>query len=276
MKKSLQIILSAILGLSASVAMASPILAPGSVNQLSFNLSQNYVDSDKNGTVSSGDLLYGIFNVTRIAANGGTVWDANNVPGPGVDSLSGYYVLSVNSVTPLPTPWLAALSMGAASVDPNGIFTAADIASHTIVKLFTDTATPFDSSGGVADGIARATDGSLWATFGIDGGYWDALLLSSGIVQAGGGLNFITNNTGIGFSSQTNPSCASCPMTDLISNTVSTDNGTTAIWRYTGGNNATLATIPTPSTLLLWMAATLALITVRFSQRKILSPSVPY
>ena len=251
------------LGMCIGPASATPILAPGSVNQLSFNLSQNFLDVDGSGTISNGDLLYGIVNVTRISANGVTIWNANNVPGSPIDSLSGYYMFAINSVTPLPSPWVAAFSMGAASFDPNGVFSASDLAAHTIVKLFADNSTAYDTGGSVSDGISKATDGTLWAALGIDGGYWDALLLSSGIVQAGGGLNITANNTGTMFGTMSNPACPSCVFTDFVATTVSNDNGTSATWRYTGGNNGSLSVLPEAPTSILMVAATLALLAIR-------------
>lgn len=264
MKIKLRTLVFGVLSLAyAQALIASPILAPGASNQLSFNLAQNLVDVDSSGNASPGDILYGIFNVTRISANGSTIWNANNVPGPGIDSLSGYYLFSIGTATPLPAPWAGAFSMGAASFDPNGIFTATDLAAHTIVKLFTDTSTPFDSGGNVANSIAKATDGTLWASLGIDGGYWDALAFRTGLIQAGGGLNIISNNTGVQFGKQSNPSCPSCALTNMIADTISTDNGLTATWRYTGGNNASFAALPEPSTLGLLVIAAFWLFTVR-------------
>lgn len=274
MKNQLKAIVCAIacFGFGAQYAAATPILATGAVNQLNFTLVQNVLDTDHSGTVSAGDLIYGIFNVTRIASGGSTLWNANNVPGPGVDSLSGYYVAAVKSATALPAPWAAAVSMGAATSDPNGVFSAADLAAHTVVKLFTDTGTPFDSSGSVASGIASATDGKLWAALGLDGGYWDVLLFNNGAISAGGGLNFTNNKTGISFSKQINPSCASCPPVDFLFTTIATDNGPGQPWRFSGGNNASLSTVPEPPVSLLMMAGLLALAAsqcgVRFSRRR--------
>lgn len=267
MRKKLKTLFLAALGVAfAQTIFASPILAPGTTNHLSFNLAQNLVDVDSSGGASPGDILYGIFNVTRISAHGSTVWNANNVPGPGIDSLSGYYLFSIGSVTPLPAPWVGAFSMGAASSDPNGVFTASDFAAQTIVKLFADTSTPFDSGGTVANGITKATDGALWASLSIDGGYWDALAFGTGLIQAGGGLNIISNNTGMQFGKHGNPSCSTCALTNMIADTISTDNGSTAIWRYTGGNTASFAVLPEPSTLALLIASAIGLMTIRMRQ----------
>ena len=259
MKKQFKALICTIacFGFGVQEVAATPILATGAANQLNFNLVQNLQDTDHSGTVSPGDLIYGIFNVTRISSGGGTLWNANNVPGPGVDSLSGYYVAAVDSIIALPAPWAAAVTMRAVTSDPNGVLSASDLAAHTVAKLFTDSGTPFDTSGSVASGIAKATDGTLWAALGLDSGYWNVLVLKNGVISASGGLNFTSNQTGRNFSHQINPSCSSCPAVDFYFDTIATDNGLGQPWRFSGGNNGYLSTVPEPSALLLMMAGLL-------------------
>ena len=257
----------ACLGFGIQGAAATPVLDKGAVNQLSFNIAENVQDTDHSGTLSSGDLVYGIINVTRIASGGSTLWNANNVPGPGVDSLSGYFVAAIASVTPLPSPWAAAFTFAPATTDPNGVLSASDLAAHTVAKLFSDTGTPYTSGGSVASGIASATDGLLWSALGLNGGNWSALLMSSGLISAGGGFNFTVNNTGMGFSPLVNPSCPSCLPTDFYFNTIAADNGPGPAWRYTGGGNATLSTVPEPPVSLLLIAGVLAWVVSRRNLR---------
>jgi len=248
----------ALLGLSSQFAGATPILASGATNDLNFNVAQNIQDADHSGGLSVGDLVYGIVNVTRISSNGNTLWNANNVPGPGVDSLSGYYVAAVTSITALPSPFAASVTLGAAGSDPNGVLNASDLAAHTMVKLFTDTLTPFQTGTSVAADIASATDGSLWAALGLNGGYWNSVLMNNGLIFAGGGMNFTSNNTGQNFTPQNNPSCSpSCQPTDFVFSTIATDNGSGPVWRYSGANNGTLSTVPEPATPLLILAGLL-------------------
>jgi len=266
MKNNLKILAWSLicLGVSAPVATAAPILAPDAVNQANFNMAQNIQDSDKSGTLSVGDLIYGILNVTRITSGGNTLWNANNVPGPGIDSLSGYYVAAVTSVTPLSSPYAESVTIGAATSDPNGVLSASDLAAHTAVKLFTDTHTPYQMGGSAAADIASATDGSLWASLGLSGGYWSGVLMNNGLIFAGGGLNFISNNTGKKFTPESNPSCSpGCPPSDFYFSTIAADNGPGQTWRYTGGNNGTLKTVPEPPTPLLLLAGLLGWAAIR-------------
>lgn len=260
MKNNLKILACtfALLGLTPQFAVATPMLASGAVNDLNFNVAQNIQDTDHNGALSLGDLVYGIVNVTRISSGGNTLWNANNVLGPGVDSLSGYYVAAVTSITALPSPFAASITLGAAGTDPNGVLSSSDLAAHTMVKLFTDTLTPFQTGTSVAADIARATDGSMWAALGLNGGYWNSVLMNNGLIFAGGGMNFTSNNTGQNFTPQSNPSCSpSCPPTDFVFSTIATDNGPGQVWRNSGANNGSLATVPEPATPLLIFAGLL-------------------
>ncbi|WP_059424121.1 hypothetical protein [Sulfuricella sp. T08] len=253
--------------LCVSGVEASPILAVGALNDLNFNVSQNLVDNDGNGVASPGDYLYGIVNVTRISSNGVALWDAKNVPGPAIDSFSGYYIGTVATITPLPSPWAAIFTMAPASFDPNGVLSAADLAAHTMVKLFTDTMTPFETNGSVADDIAKATDGTLWGALGLDDGDWNGVVMQNGQVFAGGGLNFVSNFTGLNFATHQAPGCTTCPNVDLYFNTVATDNGLNQAWRYSGNNNGALRTVPEPSVAWLVVAGFLALGVTRFWNR---------
>jgi hypothetical protein len=260
-KKAGRALVAAIVALTGALSLvqshsayALPILAENGVNQFTFNMVQNLHDTDGNGVANAGDLIYGIFNVTKVSSGGSALWDANNVPGPGVDSFSGYYLAAITSTTPLPAPWAASVTLGAASFDPNGVFSASELASHAAVKLFTDNLTPFETNGSVADDIAKATDGTMWASWGFDGGgYWNALLMQNGLIFAGGGLNLLANMTGQGFSPLNDPSCTTCAAVDMFFNTVATDNGPNTIWRFTGGNTVVLRTVPEPSAI--WLAA---------------------
>lgn len=259
-KSKLQIITKIFAGLIASTILygtevvAAPIMASGALNDLNFNVSQNFVDNDGNGVASPGDYLYGIINVTRISSGGLTLWDAKNVPGPVVDSFSGYYIGAIATVTPLPGPWAAAFTMAPASIDPNGVLNATDLAAHTMVKLFTDTITPFETNGSVADDIAKATDGAFWGGFGLDGGEWNGVVMQNGQIFAGGGLNFVDNLSGLNFGKHQAPGCSTCPNVNFYFNTVATDNGPNQAWRYSGNNNGSLRTVPEPSALWLVLA----------------------
>jgi hypothetical protein len=187
------------LGAAAStVAFASPVFTSGVDNNMGFQAAAN-----KTGSASSfavGDLLYGVVNLQDISA-GTTTWNANNVSAP-YDSFTGYFVTRVAAVQSYNIPGFGAayyLTMGAATNDPNGVFSNSELAAGAMVKLFTDSATPYTSGGTVANDIAHATDGTQWATLGFGGGgYWNIAVSPPTIPASGsiGGLNMLVNNTG--------------------------------------------------------------------------------
>ncbi len=240
-------------GLLAAVGMAGvqpahavPVFAYGAVNDVSFGAAQNIVDVDHSGMLSVGDLVYGIVNVTRVSAGGSTLWNANNVPGPGVDSFSGYYLGVVQSITGLPSPWLAAVTLGAASYDPNGIMSAGELAASAVSKLFIDTGTPFESNGSIADDIAKATDGLPWITLGMSGGYWNALLFANGNIIANGGFNALAAPPGLPLSAIQDPSCSTCAPVDFYFTTVATPSGSNQAWQSIGSSFGAFS-VPEPS-----------------------------
>jgi hypothetical protein len=246
---------------------AAPVFAYGAVNNVNFGVAQNVVDVDSNGVLSPGDLVYGILNVTRVTSGGSTLWDANNVPGPGVDSFSGYYLGAVQSVTPLPTPWTAAVTLGAASVDPNGVMSAADLAAHAVAKLFVDTGTPFESNGSVADDIAKAMDGTPWVTLGFAGGYWNALGFTNGTIIANGGFNALTDPAGLPLRPIQDPSCSTCPAVDFYFTTVATLSTPGAAWQAMGSSTGAFS-VPEPSIMSLGLAGWLAWAVARGNRRR--------
>ena len=251
--------------LGSQQVYASPTFVKGALNELSFNTYQNLVDVDKNGIPSPGDIFYGILNVTRIASGGSTKWDANNVSGPGIDSFSGYYAASITSFVALPSPWAGAATLGPASFDPNGIFSAADLSAGTMVKLFKDTGTPFESNGSVADDIAKATDGTFWASFGFPGGYWNVTVMNNGQIFGSGGLNLAVNNSGLNLINIVDPGCSTCAPVQQYFNTVAKDTGVTSTWRYIGANNANINPAPEPAAT--WLMG-VGMLGLYFSRRK--------
>ena len=244
---------------------ATPTFVKGALNELSFNTYQNLVDVDKNGAPTPGDIFYGILNVTRIASGGTTRWDANNVPGPGIDSFSGYYAASITSFVALPSPWAGAVTLGPASFDPNGIFSAADLAAGTMVKLFTDSGTPFESNGSVADDITKATDGPFWASFGFPGGYWNVTVMNSGQILGLGGLNLAANSSGLNLINIVDPGCSTCAPVQQYFNTVAKDTGANKTWRYIGANNANIHPAPEPAAT--WLMG-IGMMGLYFTRRK--------
>ncbi len=252
---------------SIQTAEAAPVFAYGAVNQTNFGIAQNLVDMDGNGVLSPGDLVYGILNVTRVTSGGSTLWDANNVPGPGVDSFSGYYLGAVQSVTPLPNPWTAAVTLGAASIDPNGVMSPADLAAHAVAKLFLDSGTPFESNGSVADDIAKATDGTPWVTLGFSGGYWNALGFANGTIIANGGFNALMDPAALPLMAIQDPSCSACPAVDFYFTTVATLGTPGVAWQALGSSTGAFS-VPEPSIMSLGLAGWLAWAVVRGKRRR--------
>lgn len=193
--------------LLCATAQAAPTFEIGMENSLGFH---GVANSTSSGPLAVGDILYGIVNLNNIYtyANG-TTWNDNNTSAP-YDNLTGYFSAKVTGVSTLDVPSVpgfeglggtyAAYTFGSlqpGDTDPNGVFTAADIAAQTAVKFYTDTANAFETNGSVADDISKVTDGMFWASFGFaGGGYWTA---SAAPVGSGtsGGFNFVTNNTGL-------------------------------------------------------------------------------
>lgn len=234
---------------------ATPIVARGALNIASFDTVQNIVHTQGGNGLSPGDLVYGLLNVTSISANGGAVWDANNVQGSNIDSLSGYYLAQVTSVTALPFPYSMLVSFGAASYDPNGKMSAADLASGTIVKLFTDAGTPFQTTGNISNDIAKATDGQFWISYGLNGGYWDAVAMVDGLVFGSEGFNVINDGAGLSLDSIANPQRPDkAPVQLYVSTNADLLQG--GGWQYGGSNVASMrpASVPEPSAVMLSLA----------------------
>ncbi len=182
------------------------------------------------GQVSVGDIFWGTYNVQNIKDSwtitgqaGGDVWDGTSAPA----EISGYFVQEVKA-TCLPgapcaalggmvNPYASALIvLGSASVDPNGIFSAADLAAGAMMRVFVDNANNYDDTFQTT-ALATATDGAVAFTLG-DGAsaetgnlagynYTLAPLVPPGAGDIGesyGGLNFVYDEAGIVVSSSVN------------------------------------------------------------------------
>lgn len=253
-----------------SEVLAAPVFSGGQTNTLAVPAVQNIVDR---GTPGFGvqDILYGILNVDNVRAEGVELWNANNVAGMPIDAFSGYYVAEIKSVFAgfaVDDPFAAFITLGPAASDPNGKFSAAELASGAAFKLYIDsgaTATPYEVDGSVSDDIGKATDGQFWVSLGFSdsNAYWTALLLKDGTIYGAGGINLMANATGMTFQKISDPSCPTCGPVDVTFAAVAIDNGE-GIWRYSGSTAANLlpaVTVPEPGTLSLlalgglWFAA---------------------
>lgn len=237
----------------AGQASATPVFQLGVDNNMGFQSVANKTNSAS--VLAVGDLYYGVINVQDIAT-GNTSWNANNVSAP-IDSFSGYFLTQVTSVTATTVPGLGTFysaQLGVATVaDPNGIFSATDLAAGTMMKLYTDTGTAYTTGGPVATDIAHATDGSLWASLGFTSAsnYWTLAVAPGGFAATGssfGGLNFITNNSGLTWAKVLDTNCAvvgGCLEDMKFVSTFSQTSG--GAWQASINDPAVLHPVPLPA-----------------------------
>lgn len=248
-------------------AQAAPLFAGGQTNTLAVPSAQNLIDKGAPG-FGVQDILYGVLNVDNIRSETAELWNANNVTSAPIDAFSGYYVAEIKTVFTgfaADEPFAAVVTLGPAASDPNGKFSASELAAGAAFKLYVDdgaAATPYEVDGSIADDITKATDGQLWASLGFTGtdAYWSALILKDGSIFGAGGVNFINNATGMTFDKVVDSTCTTCGPVDAYFSTVAIDNGS-GIWRYSGstGVNLAPASVPEPGTLALLGLGTLLL-----------------
>lgn len=111
--------------------------------------------------IYSGDLLIGIVSVQNIESGGTSIWFQSTT-----DQFSGYFVQEVVSVIGTDPGGASVdhLLLTNAATDPFGI-----LSSGEMIRLFVDDgagATIFEHNGTIFDDINKATDGTLWASFG--------------------------------------------------------------------------------------------------------------
>lgn len=261
-------------------AQAAPTFQIGMENSLGFHGVANTTSS---GSLAVGDILYGIVNLNNIYTyTNGTTWNDNNTHAP-YDNFTGYFAAKITGVSTLEVPSFPGLeafagtyaaytfgSLESGDVDPNGVFTAADIAAQTAVKFYTDTANAFETNGSVADDISKVTDGMFWASFGFaGGGYWTA---SEAPIGSGtsGGFNFVTNNTGLSWAPVfdnglgcTNPS--GCYVDMAFESSFGPTNG--GAWSVAISDPARLHPVPLPAAVWLLLSGLAGL--AGFARRKV-------
>lgn len=238
----------------AGQASAAPVFQLGVDNNLAFQAVGNKTGG---ASIAVGDTFYGVVNLQDISS-GTTTWGADNVA-PTYDSFSGYFLSKVINITSFTVPFVGTFSsvqMGVATSDPNGIFSAADLAAGTIMKMYTDTSTPYTTSGPIGTDIAKATDGTLWASLGFSGGgFWDLTVNPAGYGTSGsnGGLNLITNSTGLSWNKVVSDTSAGCPGGCLVDmKFVSTFSPTAGgAWQVNINDPAVMHPVPVPAAALL-------------------------
>lgn len=238
----------------AGQASAAPVFQLGVDNNLAFQAVGNKTGG---ASIAVGDTLYGVVNLQDISS-GTTTWGADNVA-PTYDSFSGYFLSKVINITSFTVPLAGTFSsvqMGVATSDPNGIFSAADLAAGTIMKMYTDTTTPYTTSGPMGTDIANATNGTLWASLGFSGGgFWDLAVNPAGYgtSSSNGGLNFITNSTGLSWNKVVADSSAGCFGGCLVDmKFVSTFSPTAGgAWQVNINDPAVVHPVPVPAAALL-------------------------
>jgi hypothetical protein len=236
----------------AGQASAAPVFQLGVDNNMGF---QSVVNKTGNANgIAVGDLYYGVINVQNIATRT-TSWNANNVSAP-IDSFTGYFLTQVTSVTAFPSGQgtLYSAQLGVATSDPNGIFSVAELMAGSMMKLYTDTRTAYTTGGSVATDIAHATDGSLWASLGFTSpgnNYWTLVITPAGFAAPGssfGGLNFITNNSGMAWDKVLDTNCGvdgGCLEDMKFVSTFSQTSG--GAWQANVNDPATLHPVPLPA-----------------------------
>lgn len=210
------------------VAQAIPY-TPGGYNALFFNNAEVWIDNDPRdpdggGMISKGDLFWGTLEMNQVKAitdntgfgGGSTIWG----PGAGPKEITGYFVTSVADVIDLGggLSRIVLAPIANAAQDPNGIMTAADVASGVVIRIYEDNSGAglfgnYDD-GTQGSAVSTATDGSLLWRFtmgntGIlkdttaDAGYWftnaptdPSLPATSFNGSSFAGLNLVENNQG--------------------------------------------------------------------------------
>jgi len=184
---------------------------PGEFNGIFFRNSEVLIDEDSSGTISVGDIFWGVLQVNEIAAptdqqgqTGPRIWPLSGVPPA---EITGYFAIEVVAtyVVGHPSnPFFEDLIILGPAVDPNGI-----LAPGEVIRIYEDTNFNFnDSTQGSA--LASATDGTLLWSFGLGsgggspGGYWYTVAPvappgSGDVGESYAGLNVITAPPGDAF-----------------------------------------------------------------------------
>lgn len=251
MKKTLAI--GAVLLGCASVSQlvqAAPVFTNNVSNYLNFSAAAKSTHAD--GSINAGDIVYGVVNLQTIKneSTGLYSWNADNVA-PTYDSFTGYFAVKVQSVATQSVPLLGNSTSYtfAPLTSAFGLFDASDVVNKTMVKFYTDNATPY-TTGNVATDIANATDGQFWGSLGFGtNGYWVA---STNPIASGtrGGIDFIVDNSGLSWGKVASLCADGSPgcMFDMTFSSSFSPNPTGSAWDYTISDPARMHPVPLPAT----------------------------
>ena len=257
------VLCSLIFLLASSVAYAYPVFTLFDDNDLEYKNVENWVDVDSSNDINTGDYFYGIMKVQVISAGGSDTWASNDITSP-YDSFSGYFCTEVVSTT-WTSPGLYTIDLGPMATDPYGILNQGGITGE-VMMLFTDTVTKYTEDGPtVQDDIDDATDGTLWASFTTDSGYWytpNAPIVPPGagnkVGDSLGGLNFVQDNTGIPEWEKINDPIEGVVNLDvqMYFQSEIEDHGAAGVhgnglWQFKSNDPATMHPTPEPATMLL-------------------------
>lgn len=207
-------IVTAILFTSVS-AFAFPILA-NELNGVFFRNSESLIDRDRSGTVSVGDVFWGVMSVQNIVAptdvfgqSGPDIWRTGDVP----QEITGYFATEVTyagvATNPLNVPY--EIQFGPTTNDPYSL-----LSNNEAILIFEDTVDNYDDTTQTL-GHATATDGTLAFSLGFTDAdtYWytpnlteEAITMPGTIGKVGesyAGLDFIQLPT-FGFDDVNDPS----------------------------------------------------------------------
>ncbi len=195
---------------AAALALSSAAFAGNSVSSnipagnvlFSDDSAEQWIDVNGNGFLDVGDKLRGILTINQVSGGGQATLIGGNTNN---NELTGIFQTVVTNAVPA----------GAGRFDYTFAADAAfaaefGVAAGTVGIFFDDSANNFAREGCATYAAceATATGGSVWASFGLGGGFWTAanaagnpglgatLPLGTPLGTFGIGLNFIQNNTG--------------------------------------------------------------------------------